>query len=420
MNILLSAYSINPKSGSEPGVAWSFVRELVKEHTLYVVTRAKNKPALEEELATNDYQGRLHFYYFDVPIFSKMYKTASISEHLYYFIWQMGLLLGARKIFRRHPIDLVHHVTLGAFRIPSFLVFYNKPLIFGPVGGGETYPFSIKKSFPIKFILTELLRDLVNQLFVLNPFLLYTFSKSTLIVCRTKQTLNLIPKRFHYKCMIEIGIGAKENASVLPEPMADEAKATKSPLKILYAGRPLYWKGLHFVIAAFAQIRQQYSDVEFNVIGSGNNKWAKAVAARYGVLHTINWLGRVDNQKLEHLYRTSDMLTFPSLREAGGAVAVEALYYSLPVLCLDLGGPCQIVNNNWGMVIKTGNKTQAELVQDIAGKITDVYHSREKLISMKANSRKEIPEYSMNRIVERIYQNPLVIAALENDVYKNA
>ena len=411
MNILISAYSINPKSGSEPGVAWSFVRELVQEHTLFVVTRAKNKPALEEALAANDYGGRLHCYYFDVPVFCKLYKTASVSEHLYYFLWQIGLLLGARKIFRRHPIDLVHHVTLGAFRIPSLLVFYNKPFIFWPVGGGENYPFAIKKAFPARFVCMELFRDLVNRLFVLNPLLLYTFSRSTLIVCRTRQTLELIPRRFHHKCIIEIGICSKENAA---GPAPAEVRPTGTPLLLLYAGRPLYWKGLHLAIGAYAQLCRQYPDIKFTVIGAGDNAWARREAEKHGVRDRIEWLGRVDNRRLEQLYRTSDLLTFPSLREAGGAVAVEALSYALPVLCLDLGGPCQIVNRNWGVVVETRGKTQTDLMGDIAGQIAGLYGAREKLQRMRENCPQEAARYGMTQIVERIYGNRRVTAALEN------
>jgi glycosyltransferase involved in cell wall biosynthesis len=189
----------------------------------------------------------------------------------------------------------------------------------------------------------------------------------------------------------------------------------KTPLRILYAGRPIYWKGLHFVIQAYSHVLQKCADIEFNVLGPGSNEWAKTVAAKHGVLNKINWLGKVDASTLEHLYKTSDILTFPSLREAGGAVALEALSYSLPVLCLDLGGPCQIVNNEWGIVVVTQNKTQSDLVKDIASKIIDFYHSRDKLKSMKENSLKEAGKYSMSRIVERIYNNPLVIAASGNN-----
>jgi glycosyltransferase involved in cell wall biosynthesis len=416
MNILISAYSVSPFYGSESGVAWSFIKELAKDHTLFVLTRTRNKHDLEKVISTLDYKERLFFFYFDIPFFCKLYKVATISEHLYYFLWQIGIPFKAKNIIKNNKIDLIHHITLGAFRYPSLLAFFNKPFIFGPIGGGENYPFSIKKSFPVKFILLEVFRDVVNKLFLFNPLLLYTFRKSTLIVCRTHQTLNLIPKRYHHKCIIEIGICISDTTNNAQLTSNVNSFPVKTPLRILYAGRPIYWKGLHFVIQAYSHVLQKYADIEFNVSGPGSNEWAKTVAARHGVLNKINWLGKVDKPTLEQLYKTSDILAFPSLREAGGAVAIEALSYSLPVLCLDLGGPCQIVNNEWGVVVLTQNKTQSDLVKDIAGNIIDFYHARDKLKRMKENSLKEVGKYSMRSIVERIYKNPLVVTASENNI----
>lgn len=414
MNILISAYSVSPYSGSESGVAWNFIQELAKDHTLFILTRTKNKQDLEKAIPSLDFKDRLFFFYFDIPFFCKLYKVATVSEHIYYFLWQTGIPLIAKDIIESYKIDIIHHVTLGAFRTPSLLAFFNKPFIFGPIGGGENYPFAIKKSFPIKFILLELFRDIINKLFIFNPLLLYTFKRSTLIVCRTRQTLNLIPKRFHHKCIIEIGISASDSATNVPFYSGINSFNGKTPLRILYAGRPIYWKGLHLVIQAYSQVIQKYADIEFNVSGPGSNEWAKTVAAKHGVLNKINWLGKVDKPTLVQLYQTSDILTFPSLREAGGVVAIEALSYSLPVLCLDLGGPCQIVNNEWGIVVETQHKTQSALVKDIAGKILEFYHARDKLKRMKEKSLQEVGKYSMSRIVARIYNNPLVVAASEN------
>lgn len=405
MNILLSAYSFRPNSGSEPGVAWSFAVELAKSNTVYVLTRANSKKAIEDELSTSYLRDKIKVFYFDIPLINKWYKSATISEHIYYFFWQIALPLIAGKVLKNHKIDLIHHITLGAFRIPSFLSFYNKPFIFGPVGGGENFPYQIKKSFSAKLIFNELVRDAINKISVFNPFLLYTFHKSSLIICRTKETLNLIPAWYHYKCMIEIGIAAKVAKEIDPDSLPTNKQA---PLKILYAGRPIYWKGLHLVIQAYAKALPQCPDIEFTVIGPGDTSWAREIAGKHQVDDKIKWLGRVDTDTLDHLYHTSDILMFPSLREAGGMVAVEALVYSLPVLCLNLGGPSQIVNNEWGIVLETEGKDQAQLVDAIADKMMSLSFNREPLHTMRLNAPREAQSYSIDRIVDRIYTHQII------------
>jgi glycosyltransferase involved in cell wall biosynthesis len=405
MNILLSAYSFRPHSGSEPGVAWNFAVELSKNNKVYVVTRARSKAEIEAELQIAGLYERIKVYYYDIPRINKLYKSATISEHLYYSLWQLVLPFIANNILEKNKIDIIHHITLGAFRIPSLLCFYKLPFIFGPVGGGESFPYRIKKDFSAKFIFQEVIRDLVNKLSLLNPFLLYTFYRSSLIVCRTKETLRLIPSWFRHKCMIEIGIGAQIIRETSP---TSPLSAPDTPLKILYAGRPVYWKGLHLVIQAYAKALRQCPHLQFTVIGPGNIDWAKKIADKHHVGDKIRWLGRVDPHTMDNLYETSDMLMFPSLREAGGAVAVEALAYSLPVLCLDLGGPSQIVNNNWGIVLSTKNKDQAQLINDIANEMVCYYFDKTPLRKKKMNAENEARAYSMDKIVEKIYSHPLL------------
>jgi glycosyltransferase involved in cell wall biosynthesis len=48
-----------------------------------------------------------------------------------------------------------------------------------------------------------------------------------------------------------------------------------------------------------------------------------------------------------------DFLLFPSLHDSGGFVVLEALCHGMPVLCLDLGGPKEIVSLDSGLIIKT-------------------------------------------------------------------
>ena len=48
-------------------------------------------------------------------------------------------------------------------------------------------------------------------------------------------------------------------------------------------------------------------------------------------------------RKLFDQYQTHDLFVYPSLHDSSGNVVLEALSFGLPVVCLDLGGPAQIV-----------------------------------------------------------------------------
>ena len=53
------------------------------------------------------------------------------------------------------------------------------------------------------------------------------------------------------------------------------------------------------------------------------------------------------------LYRRHDALLFPSLHDFSGNVVLEALVHRLPVVCLDLGGPAELVDASCGRVVAT-------------------------------------------------------------------
>jgi glycosyltransferase involved in cell wall biosynthesis len=52
--------------------------------------------------------------------------------------------------------------------------------------------------------------------------------------------------------------------------------------------------------------------------------------------------------------RRSDVFLFPSLRDGGGAVVVEAMANGLPVVCMDLAGPGLHIRDGCGIKVRSG------------------------------------------------------------------
>jgi glycosyltransferase involved in cell wall biosynthesis len=137
MRILLSAYTCYPYSGSESGIGWNFAKELAKQgHQIVIFTKNPDKDkSFTQETTKLNLQNNLSVRYYDLPRWCNLfYKSATASEHLYYFCWQIGLYLYVKKFLRKNDVDLIHHITLGVFRTPSFLYGLGKSFIFGTVG----------------------------------------------------------------------------------------------------------------------------------------------------------------------------------------------------------------------------------------------------------------------------------------------
>ena len=98
---------------------------------------------------------------------------------------------------------------------------------------------------------------------------------------------------------------------------------------------------------------------------------------------------------------SSDVLLFPSLRDGGGAVVVEALAAGTPVLCLDVGGPAMHVSEECG--IKVNPSTPHESIEDLAQGLTLLHDDPELRQRMGEAGRRKVAEtYSWDALGNRL------------------
>ena len=101
------------------------------------------------------------------------------------------------------------------------------------------------------------------------------------------------------------------------------------------------------------------------VIGSGSEGVRLAhLAAELGIAERVRFLGGMSRQQVLSWMQASDVLLHPSLRDSGGMVLLEAMGHGKPVVCLDLGGPGEIVDEHCGFKVAPG--TLAQVVADLA------------------------------------------------------
>jgi glycosyltransferase involved in cell wall biosynthesis len=106
----------------------------------------------------------------------------------------------------------------------------------------------------------------------------------------------------------------------------------------------------------------------------------------------------------EELFREmaeADSFVFPSLRDGGGLVVVEAMAAGKPVVCFDLAGPGLHVTEECGIKVPAHSPEQAIL--DLALAFHRLYSSDALRARMGISSRKRAEElYDWDRVAERI------------------
>lgn len=356
MNILLSAFAFAPNVGSEPGVGWRWAMELARDHRVTVITDATRRNAVETsgiQLSPN-----LDIHYFR-PAWLRALPLNSTTAPLLYALWQFGLVGFARRLHHEHRFDLAMHLTYGVFRHPSFLGFLGVPFIFGPLGGGEDAPMRLKQAIRGREKIKEIARAVLNKIALFDPFLWAALWRSTVILTKTPDTRRALPWPFRGRAIVHPEIG------IDPVPGASPCQRGKDePLRVLFAGRLLGWKGAHLAIRAVMGARKRGVNAELTIVGRGPyESELRRIASEVDKADVITWRSHIPQAELFRLYGTMHCLLFPSLHDSSGNVVLEAQACGLPVICLDIGGPATLVTQETAMVVPTSHASEAKVVE---------------------------------------------------------
>ncbi|MBW4602442.1 MAG: glycosyltransferase family 4 protein [Calothrix sp. FI2-JRJ7] len=356
MKILISAYSCEPGRGSERGVGWNVAREAAKYHEVWVLTRPdESKEAIEAELARNPVPN-LHFVYFTIPLLGGLWRLGSNGAmQIHYYLWQIQAYFVARHLHSEIGFDLMHHVTFVKYSNPCFLSLLPVPLVWGPVGGGETTPKPFWRDFSLRAKVYETARDLARFIGELDPFVHVTAKRSAVVRATTKDTANRIYKMGVSKVHItpESGL-TEEEITYLTQYKMPEA----SRVRFISMGRLLHWKGFHLGIRAFAA--SNIPNAEFWVVGDGPEfQRLQDLAKSLGIAEKVKFWGRLTREETLEKLGQCHALVHPSLHDSGGWVCIEAMATGRPVICLDLGGPAVQVTKDTGFKIPAINPEQA-------------------------------------------------------------
>ncbi|WP_426516471.1 glycosyltransferase family 4 protein [Diaminobutyricibacter sp. McL0618] len=227
--------------------------------------------------------------------------------------------------------DIAHQVVPVAMRYPSPVAALGIPLIIGPVGGSLTSPsaFAAEEGSTPWY---QRLRVLDAWRMKRDPLLRRTYESADCVVGVAPYARELLEglavKRF--EVMSDVAIHSVKRP-------IDRA-GRPGPVRLLFVGRIIRTKGLRDVIRAMARLRDL--DVVLDIVGDGNDRAAcTALAKELEVDDRMTFHGLMSRAEVDAFYERADIFVFPSYREPGGSVVLEAMAYSLPLIVCRRGGP---------------------------------------------------------------------------------
>jgi glycosyltransferase involved in cell wall biosynthesis len=405
MRLLISAYACAPNLGSEHAVGWNWTTEAHRlGHQVWALASPAHREAVEKAChAAPDLRG-IHWIFPEVALWPLRPGIEPKWERTYNLFWQRAALCHARQLQQKVELDAIHHLTWGGVRAPTFLGSLGPPLIVGPLGGGETSPRSLRDGFHFKAKVTEAIRDLSNATITINPLVRRGLGNAAVIFVKTPDTRLLLTRRMQQKAIAFIELGLQ------PPQIGQRRGVRETPPKLLYAGRLLYWKGVHLAIRAFAELVRRLPEVRFTIVGRGPEEGRlKAAAAAYDLQDKINFVSWLPQQQLFELYVSHDLLLFPSLHDSSGGVVLEALAHGLPVVCLDLGGPKEIVTPQSGIIVPTDGRNTVEVAHAVAGEIFRLLTSSASMSALSAGATARAGEFLLSSRVGELYKRVIEV-----------
>ena len=263
---------------------------------------------------------------------------------------------------------------------------------------GVPHRFWVRQVRKKRMSLFDRLTAWVERRLISDPRCRFLLPVSTLALEKFSQEFAVAPNRVK---VIHPGIEFERFALKNHEETRDKVRAKfglrKSDIVILFVGMNFELKGLQELIAAMALARAKCPTVSAKllVVGKGNEKKYRAIAASFGAEEDVHFVG-VITEKIEDIYRASDIYALLSGFDTFGMTVLEAMGASLPVLVShNVGAKDLVVDGENGFVVDKEN------VHSIANKLSMLFSDNTRL-RMGQEGRKVAEKKSWEEVAEKV------------------
>jgi glycosyltransferase involved in cell wall biosynthesis len=358
-----------------------------------------HRSAIEAACRKDKDLARINWIFPEVPAWPLRPGVEPVWERTYNLLWQWVALRHAWSLERQVRLDAIHHLTWGGVRAPTFLGSLKAPLIVGPIGGGETSPPALRHGLAARSRTIERMRDLSNASITVNPITRVGLAQAKVIFVKTPDTQRILTAAMQRKSRTFLELTLRR--SQLGSPRGPR----RGPPRLLYAGRLLYWKGVHIAIRAFAQLLPRMPEARLTVVGKGpEGERLKAEAKDMNLGDRIEFIPWLPQQELFALYGSHDLFVFPSLHDSSGNVVLEALSHGLPVMCLDLGGPRQIVTSQSGIIVGTAGRDPNDVAAAMAEEMNALFADPARMAALSSGAVARAGEFIASDRIAAFYR----------------
>lgn len=352
LRALVLAELCNPEWVSGPLVGWNHALALSHDVDVHLVTHVKNRPGIERSSWPRD---RVTFIEMSKYEQLKMWMTSKVLgvDHTTQaftavsipFYWRFEWLVWNKfgRALEAGEFDVVHRLTpvspVVSSPIARRCARIGVPFVLGPINGGLPWPKGYANALHKEREFVSRLRTLYRY----APYLPSTWRNSAALLVASRTTWDEIPRSHHDRCyyVTENGIPASK---VLATPRESPGK----PLRAVFVGRLVPLKCVDVALRGAAPLIRA-GDVVLDIVGDGSERaYLEGVAKEEGIADRTTFHGWLEHKDTMRVLSTGHVLLFPSIREFGGGVVVEAMSLGVVPVVMAYGGPAEIVDERSG------------------------------------------------------------------------
>jgi glycosyltransferase involved in cell wall biosynthesis len=255
-------------------------------------------------------------------------------------------MLRALQIIKLNGVDII----VACWTVPQgFIAVFLKAI---------TKRRVVISAFPVELSLA------ISRYKFLIPLLRMTFNKADLIVANSHYTKNLItsfgtsPEKVYVSYP---GVDTSRYLNLPSDDAREEPRLPNVPI-LLTVARLVKRKGTKYLVQAMPRILRRIPTAMLVIAGDGPERCElEGEVRRLNLNGSVVFLGKVTEDRLIGLYRTSDVFVLPAIvdldgnTEGLGVVLLEAMSMQKPVVASRVGGiPEVIVHGQTGMLVEPG------------------------------------------------------------------
>jgi glycosyltransferase involved in cell wall biosynthesis len=229
-----------------------------------------------------------------------------------------------------------------------------------------------------------------------------TYKKADRILAGSTYTLNLIKEMF---AIPDSKISLFYENGISKDFFVDQkALQNTSKINLLFVGRLVPYKGADMVIEAISQLEPAIQDkIHVTIVGDGSEKsHLEQMVQALNLGNIVSLVGWVSQQETREYYRKADIFCFPSIREFGGAVVLEAMACGLPCIVANNGGIGEYVTEETGFKIDPLSRNY--LTTELTNKIKILVEDEKRRQTMSEKSIERVREFEWGEKAKKIVE----------------